>query len=126
MILFVDTIHHYQNPALQTDDGFCRLRIYGANVGTVIVLSELAENLGVSVTNAAAALATEIARIYQLDPDTTFWIEHYGAFSYKGGDCDETFDLVTFTWRNRTASNAEWQRLNSDQLHKLLRESVKA
>ena len=126
MILFVDTIHHYQNPALQTDDGFCRLRIYGANVGTVIVLSELAENLGVSVTNASAALATEIARIYDLDPDTTFWIEHYGAFSYKGGDCDETFDLVTFTWRNRTASNAEWQRLNSDQLHKLLRESVKA
>ena len=61
MILFVDTIHHYQNPALQTDDGFCRLRIYGANVGTVIVLSELAENLGVSVTNASAALATEIA-----------------------------------------------------------------
>ena len=126
MILFVDTIHHYQNPALQTDDGFCRLRIYGANVGTVIVLSELAENLGVSVTNAAAALATEIARIYPLDPDTTFWIEHYGAFSYKDGDCDETFDLITFTWRNRTASNAEWQRLNSDQLHKLLRESVKA
>ena len=126
MILFVDTIHHYQNPALQTDDGFCRLRIYGANVGTVIVLSELAENLGVSVTNAAAALATEIARIYPLDPDTTFWIEHYGAFSYTASGGDETFDLVTFTWRNRTASNAEWQRLNSDQLHKLLRESVKA
>ena len=126
MILFVDTIHHYQNPALQTDDGFCRLRIYGANVGTVIVLSELAENLGVSVTNAAAALATEIARIYDLETVTTFWVEHYGAFSYTASGGDETFDLVTFTWRNRTASNAEWQRLNSDQLHKLLRESVKA
>ena len=126
MILFVDTIHHYQNPALQTDDGFCRLRIYGANVGTVIVLSELAENLGVSVTNAAAALATEIARIYQLDPDTTFWIEHYGAFSYKDGDCDETFDLVTFTWRNRTASNVQWKRLTADELHAMLPDGVEA
>ena len=126
MILFIDTIHHYQNPALQTGDASCWLRIYSTDGGIVVVLSELAENPGVSVTNAAAALATEIARIYDLETVTTFWVEHYGAFSYTASGGDETFDLVTFTWRNRTASNSEWQRLNSDQLHKLLRESVKA
>ena len=124
MILFVDMIHHYQTPAVRVDGGFCRVRIYGANPYTIIVLSELAENPGVSVTNAAAAIATEIARNYMIDLDTTIWIEHYGAFSYKGGDCDETFDRITFTWRNRTASNAEWKRLTADELHELLPDGV--
>jgi hypothetical protein len=61
-----------------------------------------------------------------IDLDTTIWIEHYGAFSYKGGDCDETFDRITFTWRNRTASNAEWKRLTADELHELLPDGVEA
>ena len=126
MILFVDILHHYQKPAVRVDGGFCRVRIYGANPYTIIVLSELAENPGVSVTNAAAAIATEIARNYMIDLDTTIWIEHYGAFSYKGGDCDETFDRITFTWRNRTASNAEWKRLTADELHELLPDGVEA
>jgi hypothetical protein len=126
VILFVDILHHYQMPAVRVDGGFCRVRIYGANPYTIIVLSELAENPGVSVTNAAAAIATEIARIYMIDLDTTIWIEHYGAFSYKGGDCDETFDRITFTWRNRTASNAEWKRLTADELHELLPDGVEA
>ena len=126
MILFVDTIHHYQNPALQTDDGFCRLRIYAADAATVVVISELAENPGVSVTNAAAALATEIARIYDLETVTTFWVEHYGAFSYTASGGDETFDLVTFTWRNRTASNVQWKRLTADELHAMLPDGVEA
>ena len=126
MILFVDILHHYQTSAVRVDGGFCRVRIYGANPYTIIVLSELAENPGVSVTNAAAAIATEIARTYMIDLDTTIWIEHYGAFSYKGGDLDETFDRITFTWRNRTASNAEWKRLTADELHELLPDGVEA
>ena len=47
-----------------------------------------------------------------------------GRSATRGGDCDETFDRITFTWRNRTASNAEWKRLTADELHELLPDGV--
>jgi hypothetical protein len=100
-MLRIDTTHHYyQYPIGKSGESFCRLRIYDTEAGAVVVLSELADNPGKSVTNAAAELATEIAQRYALDPQTTTWLEHYGAFSYRdtGETGNETFDRITFTW----------------------------
>ena len=125
-MLRIDTIHHYPHPATRTSEAFCRLRIYDTKAGAVVVLSELADNPGISVTNTAEELATGIAQRYALDPQTTTWIEHYGPFSYHakdgdGGDPDyETFDKITFTWRGNLASGPQWKRLSPEQIKALL------
>ena len=120
-MLRIDKQHHYTWFGVES---FCRLRIYDTDAGVVVVLSELADNPGRSVTNAAAELATEIAKRYELDPQTTTWLEHYGAVSYwdTGETFHETFDLLTFTWYGRNAHNVEWRRLSQEQVHKLLQE----
>lgn len=119
-MLRIDTIHHYQHPTTHRDGAHCRLRIYDNDAGAVVILSELADNTGISVTNTAEELATEIARLYHLTPATTTWIEHYGPFSYSDGRRDETFDEITFTWHNGIASRPDWHRLTVTELLAIL------
>ena len=120
-MLRIDTIHHYQHPTTHVDGAHCRLRIYDNDAGAVVILSELADNTGISVTNAAEELATEIARLHRLTPDTTTWIEHYDRNSYRhADDMQETFDDITFTWRNGAAHAPQWTRLTATELLAIL------
>ncbi len=55
----------------------CGLRIYlRERQAPVVVLTELRENPGTSVTNAAEFLARQVAQAYDL-PSDTVWVEHY-------------------------------------------------
>jgi hypothetical protein len=77
----------------------CRLRVFtDPDRPAVVVASELAENPGTSVTNRAEVVASQACRDFQLDPESTLFLEHYGPFSYRG--CPpgerERFCLVTF------------------------------
>lgn len=123
-MLHIDAIHYYPHPATRTNEAFCGLRIYNTETGAVVILSELADNPGISVTNAIEQLATEIAKRYALNPKTTTWIEHYGPFSYYPQDGDdpnyETFDKITFAWRDNIASAPQWKRLSQEQVQALL------
>lgn len=72
----------------------CRLRLF-AEPGSlpVAVVTELAENPGASITNAAESIWRALAR--RLDTSNFALVEHYGPESYADGPEGETFDLVT-------------------------------
>ena len=65
---------------------------------TLIIASELVENPGTSVTNAAEELATALERRHCPDPgERMLWVEHYPAsVGDRGRALPERFALVTF------------------------------
>lgn len=117
----LDTRHHYK-PPWSGIHARCRLRIYVHNQQTVVLLTELPDNPGMSVTNWAAELATDIATRYKLDPNKTIWIEHYPA----GAERSATFDQVRFAWGKPAklwqqqyalaADTPYWQRLTLEEV----------
>jgi len=73
----------------------CALELLPRPDGRVVVIAtELADNPGTSITNAAEILATEVCRRFRIPPERLVWIEHY-AYSPESA-IPRTFDLVTF------------------------------
>ncbi len=80
--------------------GHCRVRIFEPDDpeldSRMVILTELGDNLGMSVTNAAERIAADVIHANRL-PVPVVFIEHYedGA---RGTTADPaTFDLVTFS-----------------------------
>jgi hypothetical protein len=80
-------------------NGRCRVRIYEPDQPGdqyVVVITELAENPGQSVTNCVEQLAAEVIMAHALPSSETAFIEHYEKAERSGES--ETYDLVTFAW----------------------------
>jgi hypothetical protein len=78
-MLTIDQIYRYRSLAGQRQ-GYCRLRIYKQRNGSqTVLLTEVSNNPGQSITAASDVIATSLVKRYQLDPTTTHWIEHWPA-----------------------------------------------
>ncbi len=104
----------------------CRLDILtGANDHPIVVLTELADNPGASVTNAAQALTTAVRRLYML-PDSAIYIEHYGPMSYDFKFDDDIYSRILTEWdANRHNVARDWQYLSHEDMWRLLPENSK-
>ncbi len=93
MHLVADYVHPYKcGTGLPSQ---CRARIYLSDEvddAPVVLCSELADNLGPSVTEAAKRIAGEVIKHHRLPRPV--WIEHYPPEATNGST--ETFDLVVF------------------------------
>lgn len=100
----------YQN---RRQRALCQLQVLRGENHTVVIVTELPDNPGTSVTNGAEELATKVVADLSLDPRCTRFIERYTPDSYerKNPHDGETFDEVTFRWKEKTASNPRWRRL---------------
>lgn len=98
MRLTEDYTHAFRGPSGVRSA--CRVRVYlpdeageALRDAPVVVLSELPDNPGTSVTNAVEQLAAEVMDAHAL-PRVPIIIEHYPSESTGGRE--ETFDLVVF------------------------------
>ncbi|MEZ4702689.1 MAG: hypothetical protein R2834_20310 [Rhodothermales bacterium] len=97
--LLADTLYSWRGYLTK---GTCRLLIYAGGPESdrdrVVVMQELAENKGPTVVSDIAFLTEAIARTYDIEPETAFWIVHWGAFSFEGagGRRKELFLRATF------------------------------
>lgn len=57
-------------------NGKCRLLIIEREVEHLVILQELADNKGPSVTNRSAHIITQVCKTYQLDPRRAVFLEH--------------------------------------------------
>ncbi|MDP9439516.1 MAG: hypothetical protein M3P49_12365, partial [Actinomycetota bacterium] len=100
MRLALDAVFPFRSPSGARSK--CRVRVYeplDARDSVVVVVSELPENTGTSITNAAEVIAAEIAHAYRLSTPYVY-IEHYPPTSTNGST--EKFDLVVFaSWETR-------------------------
>ena len=106
-------------PASQvTHEGVCQVRILQGESGTTVIATEIDINPGASVTNAVEAIATQAVKDFSLDPHRTRFIEHYAQESYEERNRNEpeTYDEVSFTWQDSTATNPQWRRLQSEEI----------
>jgi len=96
----------------------CRIRIYRAHAA-VVVITELPDNPGTSVTNAIEYIATCVMHDYKLDPRTTTWVEHYPGQA----DRPETWDVVTFEWIGNAvicATTPRWRPSSAEEVRRMI------
>jgi hypothetical protein len=95
MHLASDYIHPYKDAS--GTPARCRVRIYLPDETadlSVVICSEVSNNLGGSITNSAEVIAAGVVRANRL-PTPLVWIEHWSEESTDGGA--ETFELVAFS-----------------------------
>ena len=106
MTKLVDMIYTCHPPG-HIRPALCTVSIYVHRGHSCVMLTERSDNPGMSVTNAAEQLATELVQHYHLDPTKTRWIEHYPALY----GAPETFDALSFTWHGKIARTPTWRRV---------------
>ena len=81
-----------------------------------VILTELKDNPGTSVTNKVEFIASLIYSKYLSDKPVSDikWIEHYP----RRGKIEETFDLVELTWlvEKKMFITPRWSRLSKQEL----------
>jgi hypothetical protein len=88
----------------------------------LIIASEVADNPGLSITNAAEYVATQACEAFGIQPKKLIWIEHYSNRSYPGGRTLEDFDLVTFRIDGEGKfSDPEWRSLEKGEVEDFLK-----
>jgi hypothetical protein len=112
-MLKLDQIYRYRSLAAQRQ-GYCRLRIYARRGGQTVVLTEVANNPGQSITAASEVIATGLVKRYHLNPATTRWIEHWPADT-RDERSEASYTSVAYTWQNGIASSPHWQGLSRER-----------
>jgi hypothetical protein len=107
--LIEDIIFTWQSVG-HTFDSKCRLRIYQLECDrVVIIVSQLPNNTGRSITNAAEHLIQLVRFHYHLTPAKMMWIEHYPSCDRENEDIYEEVGLVNgrATWNPTTKNKLE-------------------
>ncbi len=127
MYLATDYIHSYRGVAEARSR--CRIRLYLPEEdwdAAVVICSELPDNPGTPVIDAAEQIAAEIIRHFRL-PSPPVWIEHHPQGSaYRQG---EAFDLVTFAHyevKDTLRGRIQHQEIGQSARKRLDRASVEA
>lgn len=102
-----------------TASSTCRVRIYesapNAARPVTVMLDELGENRGRSTLDDAPHLVELIARAFLVEPDSAFWIFHWGSFSFADAapSRKELYFRATFR-RTSTGSvgSPSWRLVN--------------
>ncbi|PZO16878.1 MAG: hypothetical protein DCF25_11835 [Leptolyngbya foveolarum] len=94
----------------------CRLRING----NTAIATELPDNPGMSLTNAAAAVAMQVCQFHEIPVSELIWIEHYPD---EPGQ-HESFDLVHFGSDNGLLKLERWERISKDKAERLFKEPL--
>jgi hypothetical protein len=114
-MLTIDQIYRYRSLAAQRQ-GYCRLRIYKQrDGGQTVLLTEVPNNPGQSITAASDVIATGLVARYHLDPATTLWIEHWPA-DPSDKPIEDVYASVKYTWKDGVASNPRWRRLSLERV----------
>lgn len=115
-------VYHYK--AIGKSDAKCGLDIIEKGSKAIVMLTELPDNPGTSVTNwyeeIAAKLFKETLRGKYGIKDIT-WIEHY-PFEKRTKHSDgreETWDKVTMDWNGDRFMNIKWRPLKREEVENL-------
>lgn len=91
-------------------EGHCQVQLFRPEgVPPVFVATEMTNNHGPSITNAAEKAFMEACVQFNVLPEQAIWIEHYPT---DGSHPEDTFDLVHFTLdQDGTPQSPQWSPL---------------
>lgn len=128
----IDDVLFYKGP--NGAEGECGLKIWivGGGNGSqmphryIVMMTELPDNKGISVTNAVEEVALEAltSHMMKADPDDIIWIEHY---PFRGDSrslrIPESFDLVNLKYDGKKfrlqQGGQPWVRVSEEKLKEL-------
>lgn len=114
LLYAIDEIYEYQG--FHNSEAFCRVRVFYGH-RDIVIIEELEENSGTSVTNMIEVLATQLLDKYNLTRGSVLWIEHYG---YSTGSIVPSWSIVTFDWNGVLYCHPEWRHIEGEDVKKLL------
>lgn len=117
----------FQYEGFHGRQAICRLRMSRNGDTALVVWSELDNNPGTSVTNAAESLAALVVATYDLNPFKCLFIEHYPAKPDKFDPQPDSYSIVEFQWELRQHSKSyvakgppDWTHLPEEKAAELL------
>lgn len=118
MSAIVDTVIEVTDPRYPMGSQVrCRLRLYQHGGRRVALVSELPDNPGASVTNAAETIASLVSGRWGFE----VWIEHYPERGVP--PLPETFDVVTFSGSYLALTRPpRWHRITREAVAALIGE----
>jgi hypothetical protein len=104
----------------------CLVRIWDSARVSVVV-TELPDNPGMSVTNACEDIASRVVQDFGINPQRTRFIEHYPEERtvHHGREHvrKETFDEIFSTWdKQNRADGPHWKSLTKEEVERLVGE----
>ncbi len=116
----VADLHYYYRAGPLQAVARCRLRIWERHgEPAVVVATELADNAGMSVTNAAAELATDVWDLLGFPERGLTWIEHYPERGRERHQ-QENFAQVSFTWAGQALTAPQWRFMTRSAVEALI------
>lgn len=97
----------YQYIGLWGCDCVCYLEIDG----NTVIVTELPQNRGTSITNFAEHLATQVCNEFKIPKNSLIWIEHYPANRLRPA----IWDLVTFKRVEEVFKSPQWRPLSETE-----------
>ena len=117
-MLLTDTIYYYK--PFEQLHAHCRLRIYQHNEQVIVIVTEMADNREIAVTNYWPELAYEIVDQYDLNLTSTVWLEHYPQGNYAlASERGDTFDQLLLVTKQ-----PQWRRLTRKEVEHLVGEPL--
>lgn len=119
-----ETNDWFEYPGYFRSVAHCQLDLFtrgGGEKFTIAIVTELAENKGLSITNAIEYIAATIAKKYNLQPKDLVLVEHW----HKDNILDEHYSLVRFksTKHERDGwkfHEPDWAPLEKSELDRLI------
>ena len=105
----------------------CDLRVYAFGMTKIVVAAQPVDYDGLSVTNGIERIANAVMKgaLEDVSPSRVIWVQHYPKKSrgyVPDLDNEETWDLVTFFWRDRLAGSAHWRYVTREWVEILIGE----
>jgi len=92
---------------------------YIKRIGNLVIATETDDNEGMSITNAAEAVAWQVSQQFQIDPTKLIWIEHY--IMNQAHDFDQvTFEIGKDFHNQPCFKNPAWKHLAYPQVNDLI------
>ncbi len=101
----------------------CRIQVYdnGSERPYVVIATELEDNPGTSITNAAEIVAGEVWKLLEKPARTMVWIEHYPDRCFLGERpmLREQWDLVRFEQVGNCFLRPKWRRISKEEVERI-------
>ena len=117
--ILADTLLYWQGYFTMS---VCSLRVYHNNDQDrphTIVLTELAENRGATLIEDISFVADQVGRTYGIDPTNSYWVVHWGSFSFPNATPSKKELFLRATFR-KTSTNrlgaAQWRIIRREDI----------
>ena len=107
-------------PGYQRTPSLCQIDIWREGEKAVVMMTEIADNHGTSITNCSEVIASLVHFQHNLSGYNVTWIEHYGPMSDRSGRHKTVYAQATYDWSSGKPIHPEWVSLTEAQVETLV------